>query len=494
MELGYDYGDISLFDHQIKHLRVLKKILGRSQAVLDSSSTGTGKTYTALAVAVDLGLCPIVVCPKIVVSAWSRVAKQFGITAYVSNYEQYVRGNSIFYDNNAKQWNIDNSTIVIFDEAHYLKGKSQRTQMAKLVVKTGAKIMFLSATIASKVLDLHFVGTALGIFYSVDRFLKQMGCIKDRYHRFHGSHCHIKIGSSCSCKSNLGMKVNNELRKRLYGNKAVASRMDITEVANLPELIFQYEDVELSEKEKKKVIESYRVQINAVNEAKQYLKHMQMSKLLDVSDSGVKEYEAKAQMARGQILASLTYARRVSEYAKLLSMLQFVYSECEAGSCVIVFVAFRESAIWLANSISLTLSCGIIIGARGLADETPLNNNVVSDQDMVIDLCSKDVLRVVVCTYAAGNVGISLHDLNGVYPRVELLCFSEWSAEKLVQALGRVYRVGMRTPPICRFLYIKDSVEERVVGILKSKLLTLKSINNMGDVDIDLEAVVFEKV
>lgn len=82
-------------------------------ASLDTSETGTGKTVVACDVAKHFpNVC--VVCPKIVIPAWTRELKEVGITPmFVLNYEKLRTGNTQFVTKEGKKkftWNLPEDT------------------------------------------------------------------------------------------------------------------------------------------------------------------------------------------------------------------------------------------------------------------------------------------------------------------------------------------------------------------------------------------------
>jgi hypothetical protein len=84
-----------LLDFQKDHVKILLGCLNRKGVALDASDTGTGKTYAALCLAKEMGLMPIIVCPKSIIPGWCRAMSHFQIeNYYVANYEQYRAGNS----------------------------------------------------------------------------------------------------------------------------------------------------------------------------------------------------------------------------------------------------------------------------------------------------------------------------------------------------------------------------------------------------------------
>ncbi|AEX61487.1 putative ATP-dependent RNA helicase [Megavirus courdo11] len=77
-----------LLNYQIEHVESLKKTIEIHGRALDASDTGTGKTYTSIALCAEMGLKPLIICPLSVIANWKSVLKYFGISYYgISNYE-----------------------------------------------------------------------------------------------------------------------------------------------------------------------------------------------------------------------------------------------------------------------------------------------------------------------------------------------------------------------------------------------------------------------
>jgi hypothetical protein len=87
---------------------------------------------------------------------------------------------------------------------------------------------------------------------------------------------------------------------------------------------------------------------------------------------------------------------------------------------------------------------------------------------------------------AAGNCGISLHDLNGNFPR-HTINFPGWSAINLIQCLGRCHRVDGKTPVIQKIIFASGTIEERIAYRVQGKLDCLDMLNDgdlIGDIQI----------
>ena len=91
-----------LYPFQITHVNNLVRIIKNNIAAADTSDTGVGKTYTAIATCKILNLRPIILCPKSVLRSWQRVADLFGVkTFFVVNYETIKFGK--YYSKKARR-------------------------------------------------------------------------------------------------------------------------------------------------------------------------------------------------------------------------------------------------------------------------------------------------------------------------------------------------------------------------------------------------------
>ena len=95
-----------LFDYQVLHVQNLINCLNNNNTVIDTSDTGCGKTYSAIAMCKQLNLTPIIFCPKTIMSNWNKVAKLFKVKPlFICNYET-IR-NSKYYVNQNKLGNLN---------------------------------------------------------------------------------------------------------------------------------------------------------------------------------------------------------------------------------------------------------------------------------------------------------------------------------------------------------------------------------------------------
>jgi superfamily II DNA or RNA helicase len=140
----------------------------------------------------------------------------------------------------------------------------------------------------------------------------------------------------------------------------------------------------------------------------------------------------------------------------------------ENGMSVAIFVNFSETV----RALSKRLDTNCVVWGENKGDER--DRNIADFQ--------ADKKRVIIINVKAGGAGLSLHDLNGNYPRIALLSPTP-SAVDLRQALGRVWREGGKTKALQKIVFVANTVEEEVCEKVKIKLQALDTIND-GDVSI----------
>lgn len=116
-----------LLPFQSTHVKRLVNALESFSGAVDTSDTGTGKTFTALAAVTAMGMRAFVVSPKSVLPSWGKAAEHFGIDLQGAiNYEKlrtgktefgrYVpqgKGKKFVYDEEALD---PEEVVIVFDE------------------------------------------------------------------------------------------------------------------------------------------------------------------------------------------------------------------------------------------------------------------------------------------------------------------------------------------------------------------------------------------
>ena len=84
---------------------------------------------------------------------------------------------------------------------------------------------------------------------------------------------------------------------------------------------------------------------------------------------------------------------------------------------------------------------------------------------------------IIICNIQSGGTGISLHDTNGNHPRISLIS-PTWSAQDLLQVLGRIHRAMAKTNSIQKIIFCKGTFDENIGYILKNKINNILMLNN----------------
>jgi superfamily II DNA or RNA helicase len=476
-----------LFDYQVTHIEKLVEAAQTKKCIIDSSDTGTGKTYTSAALCAFYGLRCFVVCPKAVIESWYNILDKFEVEPLaVVNYEA-IKGGRYYLDVNQFRadkrqpcpyievhkdehdinftWKIPPQTMIIFDEGH--KGKNAMTVNSRLlessrmvILDETCRILLLSATITDKVDNFRTAAYLLG--------LSQIG--KHAYRSWIRSLRHGDPDADFADK----------IFHTLY--PAYGSRMRITDIKRSDD-----EETKNLFKENDVKAETYVMSPEVEDEIERA--HAEINEAL---------MNLRAKQANDGVhpLVALMRARQRLEILKVPTIVELTMDYLLQNKSVIIFINFNESADMIYSHLidfvndETHLPITFIHGGQ-TPDERSLN----------MKMFQEDKSRVLISHIRAGGVGISLHDLNGNYQRVSIIS-PTWSSIDLKQALGRIYRADAKTDALQRIVYCKGrtkkngegpgkdctftdkkiGVEELIAENVNKKLKTIEWMNN-GDED-----------
>ena len=190
---------------------------------------------------------------------------------------------------------------------------------------------------------------------------------------------------------------------------------------------------------------------------------------------------AAEQLRRREILAScyleiLIRCRQRIELLKVPIFVKLIERYIRANKSVVVFANFNAT---LNASVAAMDKLGGVFHQYDFVR----GGQSSSERDEIIARFKQDEIRILFCNVAAGGESISLHDENGVYPRVSLINLT-WSAMNLKQILGRIYRTNTRTPCKQRLVYVECGIEKMMASAISIKL---KNIAILNDGDIQFE-------
>lgn len=426
----------TLFPQQQTSSQILTKALQRHGAALCGSDTGTGKTLTAVETCRQLNVVPLVVAPKAVLTAWEREFTGQGVPFLgVVGYEKLRACNTKWLKKEGRnfKWLLPPGAVVIWDEVHRCKSyKSQNAAMLASCKAQGLRPFMLSATPFNDPTELKATGYCLGLhsfsdFYS---WALKNGCQKDNWNR---------LVFNPAKKEFL-----TRITESIYpGRGHFLRREDLG--SHFAECAVSWDPIDFGS--------------DAIANA-----------YAEVSDQLEELAERIASDGAEPIsLVELLRARQKVELIKVPVISEMIGDHVDSGMSVFVALNFRASLEALQAKYP---AAAIICGGQTQAS-----------RQANIDAFQNGTSRVCLANIAAGGVGVSLHDTDGRYPRVALISPS-FSAIELQQALGRVDRVGAKTPSVQKILVAAGTVEERICAILQKKLSLFALTKREGDVNL----------
>lgn len=394
--------------------------------VVNTSDTGTGKTYVTSAAIASLApqADALILAPLSIHTQWRRVLQEYGVRCLdVLNIEKLRTRKTPWYGKD-DQWKLPPGTIVVLDEAH--KGscdpKSKTAPILARLKGAGARGLILqSATLADSPLKMRATGYLLGLHKfnnaSFYQWCRQHACSSSPWHD----------GLEFS-KGPRGREALAQINQTLA---PIMVRLRITEIPEFPECDTEVTLFDLDKEYQEEVKQAYA-------EMEQRLK-----------EPGVNE------------LVELGKARQRAEFAKLALLSDLTDDYREEGRSVVVFLNFTAPLKELQKRKG-----GVLI----YGEQTQTRR----DEAMRRFQANEETLCLANCE--AGGLGISLHDMHHQRPRVALIT-PPWSATTVTQVLGRIWRAGgTRAQQV--FVLAAGTVEERVYAAIKRKLRNLAALND----------------
>lgn len=428
-------------------------VLSRERMFLCSATTGAGKTYLACDVVKKLGIPVLVVCPKIAISQWKNVIRGMGVenkVVGVINPENLIASKrNPFYSHDEGWKNIpDGPVLLVFDEMHRScsgvyklpkaggkgSGNKQALMAARWVNKStpGHKFLALTATPADSPMKMQALGYLMG-FHSFTTSSFYDWC------RRHG----------CSMQPRGGHAAFVFTRDRLRARKIMADIrsdmgerfMSITpeEIPDFPEETREVVLVDLAKEDHEGLVQAY----------------AEMPELMKKPsrDSMVK----------------LLRLRQQAEFCKASVLAGMAADEEQDGNSIFICVNFTDARLRIQMELERAgIPFAAIYGGQG-----------ERERQAGIAAFQANEIHVMVGMSSACGVALSLHDERHERPRVSLLSPS-YSASELLQALGRIRRVG-GTRAAQKIVLAAGSVEERVAKAVNGKI---DNIGALTDADL----------
>jgi len=414
-----------LLPYQIQHVNSLYNTLILHKRALDASDTGTGKTYTTIYLCKKLNLIPFIVCPKSVVSTWLKVLHYFD---YNDNEFILTTYNQLLKHHFIKQEKVNNNN----DDINFKWNFTNIDKMAYLFIYDEAHKCKNKDTINAKILtNLSDFGVNIILLSATiaDKplYFMILGYVLRLYTSFNDGLFWLDnvINSNKKSKHPL-LGVHNVLYPKY------ASRMRVDDLENM------FKD-------------------NKINFDGIYMEnYFEIEREYGLINKMMEQTDKKN-------LGNIQKIRQKIETFKIDTIVKLTFNYLKEGKNVAIFVNFTNTI----TELSKKLKTKCIIYGNQTLEERSKN---------IEDFCS-DKSRIIICNIQSGGSGISLHDTIGNYPRVSLIS-PTWSAQDLLQVLGRIHRATGKTDVVQNIIFCKNTIEENIGNVIKSKINNIRILND----------------
>lgn len=462
----------NLLKPQISHVQTLVNSVRENGFAVDLSETGTGKTYSASAVAREINVPMFVICPKVVIPEWKKVSKIFGVKPLaVKNYESLIKANKkSHYTSLVKEKSPDgkeqlfkklrfngrvpSNTLFVFDEVHRCKGVDSTTaDLLTTIRDQGFKVLTVSASAATNPCEMKALGYVTHLHHTSDHnkfkrtFAKQMGA---EWNKAHGG----MIFDPQSEKAREGMKYIHDY---FFEEKKCGSRLTTDDMKSyFPENHVMADAIDCG---------------NNTNK---------INKVYDVMERELAMLDERTSGYKPHIFSIMMKARRRSELLKVPTYVNRIEEAMRDNKSVVIFLNFNESIESCKARLEKIYGTKKSIRAIGEVKISTIKGGQSAEaRQQGIDDFQNDTAQIMIANLAAGGTGVSLHDLNGNRPRVSFISPS-FSAIHLLQALGRIYRANGKSVCQQHILFAADTIEEKACKRVAARLSCL-SMMNTGD-------------
>jgi superfamily II DNA or RNA helicase len=388
-----------------------------------------------------------IIAPKSVLVKWVDTLVAFGVEPiFCLNPEKLRSGNTPHLKKVAKggkkptfEWDVPERCLFIFDEVHMFGAyNSQNAKM--LEAAAGHYVLMLSATAAENPLRMKAIGVNLRLFTGgyFWKWVREMGAEESRWG-----------GLEWNPRTPENKASMERLHHSVFTNRGYRVSEEVLR-EQLPELMTEDDPLWLTPKDRAAIKELY-------------------EGMADPDDpGGVKNLRQRQAIE----LVKIPY---ITERAKEI---------VESGGSVVLFLNFHESI----DTAKKQFPEAEVIDGRVSAEK----------RRQTQDRFQRNELRAVIVQIAAGGQSIDLHDLDGRYPRVALLC-PQFSGTVEEQAVGRICRVGAKSRALAIRLYAGGTVEQAALKLTAEKRENVAILNRgennlnecqWGDVSISVPMLI----
>ena len=464
--------DIVLYEHQREGVEFL---LRRRFAIL-GDGMGLGKTFQALVAAYAVQQAfeakVILVVPAYLRHNWHNAVRRLGLSSRL-DYDVFS------WRKQPDPLEIDGPYVLIGDEAHYAQSwRSARSRAFRKLAKHPNCLACwpMSGTPMKNGLPNN-IGPLLDAIHHP---------LVDDIYRFQYYYCYERNRFAPRGWSPTGALHLDELHERIKDNLLIRSKADCLD---LPPLTRVLERVTPSA-----------VAIRLYNEtvARLRVEHEERVResIRQRIEEGMDPAEAARRSEMAEAIVTLNRLRHAGEVAKSEAAVEIAMQVLDQGDQVVLFVNYKDTA---GHIVSAIRGAGYTAEAlTGDVVDTP--TNPARDDMWRKRFLESGEIRALVCTFAAGGVGIDLYSAN-----VVILVSRAWTPGDNRQAEDRLHRIGQEGNVTSIWLQLNGGSDidqkidqlilkkaERIGLVLRGKRKTMRGVGGLQDIADQILGTVFE--
>lgn len=455
--------DLKLESHQVGSYKVNLEIFKSNFSALNTSGTGTGKTFLTMAVALHCRYTLLVICPAGAKAMWEEVTTEYGIPCIVisysilagrgdkTNHPYLVKRDGIYYPTPALTELLGKKVLVVYDESQDAKNpKANVTKACHTITKevirvnNGSRIILLSATPVDKEDFVESVLKLTGIITADELFHYDLG---HREYQMAGygyqqlyNYCYIKNPKVSTSLYPGTLKAKN-IRKSMFDLYVKIVKSQI--VFSMPKPIINAKFIAKSR--------FYRMNQEDLNK---------MNHGLDELKDAVRYREDGTINYKSDGFGKIVQSMMIMEISKINLFCRLIEDTLNyiPHSKVIMYVWYDNTVDELMDRLDRygPLRCD------GKVDKKIREQYRKSFQE------DNDNYRLIIAKPTSFGRSIGLHDTAGSRPRFTYIN-PNFKFNPIVQAAGRTYRVGTKSDVTINLTYSINTDESNVIYALSKK-------------------------
>jgi len=444
---------------QVEHIDRIYETLHHFHGYVETSQTGSGKTYVTSAVADKMELAMLVICPNQARKAWTDIQKHGAFVAKLFTQGE-VRGQS--GRENKKFPYVRRESTQYFDEEGNLQTKEMfvTTEIFDQLLDAGIFLVFDEvSTMKNEESQISQVVSAM-----INRLVTRPST-KSRYVLISALLSDSEENASSYAQLMgyySGDLVSYNRSTRTYTVKGLYDALDVFEwldPVKAEEILSRHGPIgeDTSKEEARKIIFEMMVEVIKprlfFNLPPLNIPANLSASYFNMTDLEYKRYKiavkALEDFTKYDPLTGEVRAGQLSDNEPMLRDLEL----CKTGILVretlkVLNTQSTSKVVILVNSIDTIESLRNAFSAVGLYHEIIYGSTSDKDRDEIINMFQEPNLRLrlLIATMRTANMSISLHDEDGRFPRTTFI-LQRFGFMDTVQAAGRTIRRGTKSIP-----------------------------------------------